>query len=70
MARDSEKVYESIDRLLNDIRDILDIILKELARKRKHLEYLEKRIDTENNNNLQLKKVLDYYSVNSNNNEK
>lgn len=70
MARDNEKVYESIDRLLNDIRDILDIILKELARKRKHLEYLEKRIDVENNNNLQLKKVLDYYNVNSNNNEK
>ncbi|MBE6068634.1 MAG: hypothetical protein E7211_13215 [Clostridium lundense] len=70
MARDNEKVYESIDRLLNDIRDILDIILKELARKRKHLEYLQKRIDTENNNNLQLKKVLDYYNVSSNDNEK
>ncbi|MBM7869493.1 putative CopG family antitoxin [Clostridium pascui] len=70
MARDSEKVYESLDRLSNDIRDILDIILKELARKRKHLEYLEKRIDEENNNNLQLKKVLDYYNVSSNDNKK
>lgn len=71
MAHDSEKVYESMDRLLNDIKDILDIILKEVIRKKKHLEYLEERIEVENNNNLQLKKVLDYYNnVSSRNNEK
>lgn len=62
MAHDSEKVYESIDRLLNDINNILDTILKEVVRKKKHLEYLEKRVEEENNNNLQLKKVLNYYA--------
>lgn len=71
MARDSEKVYESMDRLLDDIKNILDLILKEVIRKKRHLEYLEKRIEVENNNNLQLKKVLDYYNnISSNNNEK
>lgn len=71
MAHDSKKVYESMDRLLNDMKDILDIILKEVTRKKRHLEYLDKRIEGENNNNLQLKKVLDYYNnVSSNNNEK
>lgn len=71
MAHDSEKVYESMDGLLNNINDILDIILREVIRKKKHMEYLEKRIEVENNNNSQLKKVLNYYNnVSSSNNEK
>jgi hypothetical protein len=71
MTHDSEKVYESMNRLLDDIKNILDLILKEVIRKKRHLEYLEKRIEVENNNNLQLKKVLNYYNnVSSSNNEK